>query len=151
MQTLSTHAHERPAMDWALLFVRLIVATIFIAHGSQKLFGAFGGPGMSGAVGMMGMVAWPVAIAEFFGGIGLLVGFLTRFSALSLIGVMVGAIYMVHWKNGFFAGNGGFEFNLALIGLLGALLIAGPGNLALSRALPLPKDPETGRAVPALE
>jgi putative oxidoreductase len=142
---------DRPAVDWALLVARLAVGIIFMAHGAQKLFGAFGGPGLAGVVQMMGPVGYLVAIGEFFGGLGLIVGFLSRFSAAALIVIMLGAIAMVHGKKGFFLDKGGFEYNLALIGLLAPILIAGPGRLAVARFLPLPKARETGRLTPVLE
>jgi len=141
---------DRRAVDVALLVVRLIVGVIFVAHGSQKLFGAFGGPGLAGVVGMMGPVGYLVTIGEFFGGLGLIVGFLSRFSAASLIVVMLGAIGMMHGKNGFFAPEG-FEFPLSLIGLLAAILIAGPGRFAVSHFLPLPKATGPGQTVTVLE
>jgi putative oxidoreductase len=131
--------------------MRVIVGVIFAAHGAQKMFGAFGGAGLSKTAEMMGAIAYPVAIGEFFGGLGLVVGFLCRFSAASLIVVMVGAIATVHGKNGFFLDKGGFEYNLALIGLLGPILILGPGTYAIGRLLPLPKSPRTGRTLPVLE
>ena len=99
------------------------------------MFGVFGGYGMSKTVEAMGMIGYPVMIGEFFGGIGLVFGFLTRFSAASLIVVMLGAIATVHYKNGLFL-PGGFEFNLALIGLLLPILIAGPGKYAVGLKLP---------------
>jgi putative oxidoreductase len=141
---------DRSAVDVALLVARIIVGVIFVAHGSQKLFGAFGGPGLAGVVGMMGPLGYLVTIAEFFGGLGLIVGILSRFSAGALIVVMLGAIGMVHGKNGFFA-PGGFEYPLSLIGLLATILIAGPGRFALSHLLPLPKAAATRRTVAALE
>ena len=87
-----------------------------MAHGAQKLFGAFGGPGLWAIVEMMGPLGYLVAIGEFFGGLGLILGFLSRFSAASIILIMLGAIVMVHGKDGFFAPTG-IEYNLALIGL----------------------------------
>ena len=138
------------AVDVALLVARAVVGIIFMAHGAQKLFGAFGGPGLAGVVQMMGPIGYLVTIGEFFGGLGLVVGFLSRFSAASLIVVMLGAIAQVHGKNGFFA-PAGFEYNLALIGLLATVLIAGPGRLAVGRLLPQPKQVQTGRPVPILE
>src|SRR5262245_29313507 len=118
--------------DWALLSVRLAAGIIFVAHGSQKLFGAFDGPGLEAIVKMLGPVGYLVAIGEFFGALGMIVGFLPRFSAASLIVIMLGAIAKVHWQNGFFLGPKlGFEFNFALIGMLLAILIAGAGRLAL--------------------
>jgi putative oxidoreductase len=107
---------------------------------------------LAGIAKLMGPVGYLVAIGEFFGGLGLIVGFRSRFSAAALIVIMIGAIVMVHGKNGFFLGEpAGFEHNLALIGLLAPILIAGPGSIALGRLLPLPKWAETGRPIPALE
>jgi len=150
---------DRSAVDSALLIVRVIVRVIFVAHGAQKLFGAFGGPGLSAVVAMMGPLGYAVTIGEFFGGLGLIVGFLCRFSAASLIVVMLGAIAMVHGQHGFFLGHAptdtlatsGFEYNLALIGLLAPILIAGPGSFSIGRFLPLPKSAQTGRPIIVLE
>jgi putative oxidoreductase len=129
------------AVDASLLAVRIASGAIFAAHGAQKLFGAFGGTGLQKTIETMGVLGYLVTIGEFFGGLGLVIGFLTRFSAASLILIMLGAIAMVHGKNGFFMSNGGFEYNLALIGLLLPTLIAGPGRYSIGRYLPLPKSP----------
>ena len=99
----------------------------------------------------MGPIGYLVAIGEFFGGLGLIVGFLCRFSAASLIVIMIGAIATVHGKNGFFMSAGGYEYNLALIGLLAPILLAGPGRFSLGRHLPLPKSSKTGRPMAILE
>jgi putative oxidoreductase len=131
--------------------VRAIAGAVFVAHGAQKLFGAFGGPGLEKIVEMMGPIGYLVTIGEFFGGIGLILGFLSRFSAASLIVIMIGAIAMVHGKNGFFLANQGYEYNLALIGLLVPVLLAGPGQYAIGRMLPLPKSPGSDRPVVWLE
>ena len=137
--------HDRSAVDVALLLARVIVGAVFMAHGAQKLFGAFGGPGLSAFVGMMGPIGYLVAIGEFFGGLGIVVGFLSRFSAASIIVIMLGAIAMVHGKVGFFMnwmgnqGGEGFEYHLLAIGILLVILIAGPGRYALARSLPLPR------------
>jgi putative oxidoreductase len=151
---MSTEAYHqnRSAVDWALLIARVIVGIIFVAHGAQKLFGAFGGPGLAGIVEMMGPLGYLVTIGEFFGGLGLIFGFLSRFSAASLIIIMLGAIFMVHGKNGFFLGPApGYEYNLALIGLLATILIAGPGRYALSYCLPLPRAAGSNRPITVLE
>jgi putative oxidoreductase len=142
---------DRPAVDAALLMVRATAGVIMAAHGAQKLFGAFDGPGLAATVEKMGPIGYLVTIGEFFGGLGLVVGFLSRFSAAANIVIMIGAIAMVHGKNGFFLSAGGFEYNLALIGLLAPTLIAGPGAWAVGRFLPLPKSPTTGRPVAVLE
>jgi putative oxidoreductase len=151
MNTLaSTPAHGR-AVDLSLLAVRLVAGVIFTAHGAQKLLGVFGGPGLEKTVEMMGVMGYPVTIGEFFGGIGLVVGFLTRFSAASLIVIMFGAIAMVHGKNGFFMSSDGFEYNLALIGLLLPTLMAGPGRFSVGRVLPLPKTNGSDRPILVFE
>ena len=150
-------------MNAGLLIIRLVFGLVMAAHGAQKLFGAFGGLGLTAMVqpppNGMGPLGYPVTIGEFFGGLGLVVGFLTRFSAASLIVIMLGAIGLVHGQHGFFLGRSptdtlataGFEYNLALIGLLAPILIAGPGRFAIGRFLPLPKSARTGRPVVVLE
>lgn len=140
-----------PAVDLSLLLMRVIVGIIFMAHGAQKLFGAFGGQGMEAVVDNMGIIGYPVAVGEFFGGLGLVIGFLARFSAAANIVIMIGAIAMVHGKNGFFLSAGGYEYNLALIGLLAPILIIGPGRYAIGRLLPLPKSSGTDRPIMVLE
>lgn len=138
-------------VDLSLLVVRLAAGVIFAAHGAQKLFGAFGDEGsLAQLVGFLGPVAYLVAVGEFFGGVGLIIGFLARFSAASLIVIMLGAITMVHGKNGFFLQDMGFEYNVALIGLLLPVFLAGPGRCAIGRLL-LPKLPTTGRPILFLE
>ena len=140
-----TTIRDRSAVDWALLAARVFVGVVFMAHGAQKLFGAFGGPGLSAFVQAMGPLGYLVAVGEFFGGLGLVLGFLSRFSAASIILIMLGAIGMVHAKFGFFmnwmgdqAGEG-FEYHLLAIGIMLPVLIAGPGRFAVGRLLPLPK------------
>ncbi|MEJ2720355.1 MAG: DoxX family protein [bacterium] len=142
---------DRRSVDFAMLAVRVAAGTIFAAHGAQKLFALFGGPGLAGTVQFLGSVGYLVAVGEFFGGLGVLTGFLSRFSAASHIVIMCGAIITVHGKNGFFLSSKGFEYNLALIGLSAAILIAGPGKYAIGRLLPLPKSAKTGRPIVILE
>jgi putative oxidoreductase len=145
--TSDTGIRDRSAVDWALLVARVTVGVIFMAHGAQKLFGAFGGPGLPAVVQMMGPVGYLVTIGEFFGGLGLVFGFLSRFSAASIIVIMLGAIGMVHGKVGFFmnwsgtqAGEG-FEYHLLAIGMLLPIVIAGPGRFAVGRFVTWPKLP----------
>ena len=148
---------DRPALDWALLIARVVVGAIFAVHGAQKLFGAFGGPGLSAVVQMMGPLGYLVTIGEFFGGLGILLGFLSRFSAASLIVIMLGAIAQVHAQFGFFMNwsgkqpGEGFEYHLLAIGLLAVVLLAGPGRLAIGRFLPLPKHADRRQLIPILE
>jgi putative oxidoreductase len=151
MSIATTASHYSTPVDLSLLAVRIVAGAIFAAHGAQKLFGAFGGPGLEKTVEMMGMLGYLVTIGEFFGGLGLIAGFLTRFSAASLIVIMLGAIAMVHGKNGFFMSSGGFEYNLALIGLLLPTLLAGPGGYSIGRMLPLPKARGSSRPILVLE
>jgi len=152
-----TTIRDRSAVDWALLVARIVVGVIFTVHGAQKLFGAFGGPGLSAVVQMMGPLGYLVTVGEFFGGLGLIFGFLSRFSAASIILIMLGAIGMVHSQFGFFmnwtgkqAGEG-FEYHLLAIGILLPIAIAGPGRFAIGRHLPLPKGAGAERVVTVLE
>ncbi|MDT5158942.1 MAG: putative oxidoreductase [Acidobacteriota bacterium] len=156
MQTESNN-YQRSAVDWALLVARVIVGLVFVAHGAQKLFGAFGGPGLSAVVQMMGPLGYLVSVGEFFGGLGLIFGFLSRFSAASLVLIMLGAVFMVHGRFGFFmnwagkqAGEG-FEYHLLAIGTLLPILIAGAGRFAIGRYLPLPKAADGRRPIAVLE
>lgn len=142
---------DRLAVDVALLVVRVVVGAIFMAHGAQKLLGAFGGSGLAATVEAMGPIGYLVTIGEFFGGLGLIIGFLCRFSAAALIVIMLGAIIMVHGQHGFFLSNNGFEYNVALMGLLAPILIAGPGKFAIGRLLPLPKSPHSARPIAVFE
>ena len=126
---------------------RLFLAGVMFPHGAQKLLGWFGGGGFSATMqGMTGMglpavIVFLVIVAEFFGSLGLITGFLTRVSALGITAVMLGAIASVHASNGFFmnwsgkqAGEG-FEYHLLALGIALALLIRGGGLFSVDRAL----------------
>lgn len=123
------------AAAWGPFFLRVAVGAIFIVHGAQKLFGAFGGPGLKGFSGMMTQMglqppmAWATAVAlvEFVGGIFLLLGFMTRLSALLIGVVMAVAVIFVHLSDGFFA----FEFPLILFASCLCLLLTGGGRAAM--------------------
>jgi putative oxidoreductase len=129
--------------DIALLVLRLVLGGVFVAHGAQKLFGSFGGPGIEGTAGFHEQLgikpAKPMAIlaglAEFVGGILMIAGFLAPLAALALIVVMIVAILKVHLRHGFFAASGGYEFNLVLIAVAVALLLAGSGAYGIDAAL----------------
>jgi putative oxidoreductase len=136
---------DRAAVDWSLLVLRVVLGVVFMAHGAQKLFGAFGGPGLAGFVQMIGPVGYLVTVGEFFGGLGLILGLLPRFSAASIIVIMLGAISMVHGKVGFFmnwagsqAGEG-YEYHLLAIASLLFIVIAGPGRFAVTHLVPWPR------------
>ncbi|MBX3437028.1 MAG: DoxX family protein [Planctomycetaceae bacterium] len=151
MNQVLTGSRDRFLVDVSLLVMRVIVGTIMAAHGAQKLFGVFGGIGMAEFAKMMGPVAYLVAIGEFFGGLGIVVGLLSRFSAASNLVIMLGAIAMVHGKNGFFLQNQGYEYNLALIGLLFPIVLVGPGRFTIGSYLPFPKSKHTGKPILFLE
>jgi putative oxidoreductase len=133
--------------DVALTTLRLVLGIVFFAHGAQKMLGWFGGFGFHGTMGFfehMGMPA-PVALliicTEFFGGLGLIVGLLTRIAALGIGVEMIGAIFMVHLPNGFFMNwmgtqkGEGFEYHLLAIAIAAALLLRGAGAFSVDRAL----------------
>ena len=127
------------ACDTILLILRIILGIIFMAHGAQKLFGIFGGKGIPGTISMiksLGFIlpvffAWILAISEFFGGLGVVLGIFPRISSASISIVMLVAIFTIHISNGFFNMNGGIEFNLLLIGVAISIFIAGAGKFSL--------------------
>ncbi len=140
--------------SWSTVVVRVVLGIIFLAHGGQKVLGWFGGYGLKGTVGYLtsiGLalpVAYLVCFFELLGGIGLILGLLTRVAALAVIVVMIGAIAKVHWQHGFFVnwsltpGKGhGYEANLAFLAMAVACLIAGGGALSLDRLLLGPAAP----------
>lgn len=128
--------------DVGLLILRIVLGIIFIGHGAQKLFGMFGGPGIGGVTGffgslgvpMPGVMAWVVGFFEFFGGIFVLIGLLTPVGGVMIATVMVFAIALVHLSKGFWNGNGGVEFPLALLAAALALVFAGPGRYSVEGA-----------------
>jgi len=133
--------------DVTLTILRLVLGVVFFAHGAQKLLGWFGGYGLTATVGAfthMGMpapIVYLIIATEFFGGLGLILGFLTRIPALGIGCLMVGAIFLVHLPNGFFmnwANNQkgeGIEYHLMAIAMAAVLLLRGAGAFSVDRAL----------------
>ena len=128
---------------WFTVPVRLALAAVFIAHGSQKVLGTCNGPGVktyiSGNTPFAFMrPAWlwlaAAAFSEFLGGILVGLGFLTRVAAFFISCVMLTAIIGVHWPGGFFANNRGYEYPLSLLAMALALLIAGGGQASVDRS-----------------
>jgi len=118
-------------LNLGLAVLRVAVATIFIRHGAQKLF-VFGFAGVTGAFTHMG-VPFPglmgplIGVLEFFGGIALVIGLLTRLVALGLVFDMLGAILLVQLKRGF----SGFELEFLLLGSSLALVLTGAGGFSV--------------------
>jgi putative oxidoreductase len=130
-------------MNFSRLLVRVVVGALFVGHGTQKLFGILGGPGLEGTQQMMtGLQLHPAkrnavaaGAAETVGGSLLLTGLATPLASASLIGAMITAIRKVHWRNGIWSANGGYEYNLMLIAALLALTESGPGPVSLDQQL----------------
>ena len=128
---------------WGPLALRVPIGIIFVAHGAQKLFGAFGGYGLEGTGQFMAslgltpgyLMALLAGGAEFFGGLALLFGLLVRPAAAALAVAMVVAILSVHIGHGLFLANNGYEFGLALLAAAVALLIGGGGRLSVDATL----------------
>jgi putative oxidoreductase len=124
-----------------VLPLRLIAGIIFVAHGGQKLFAWFGGYGLGGtgqwmeSIGLSPgyLMALMAGSAEFFGGILLIIGFLTRPTALILAITMLVAIFTVHINNGLFMSDNGYEFGLSLIAITLALFIQGGGKYSIDK------------------
>jgi putative oxidoreductase len=126
--------------DVSLTALRVIAGIVFFAHGAQKMLGWFGGYGFHGTMGFFthemhlpAVLAFLAICAEFFGGLGLIVGFLTRIAAFGVLCNMVAAILLVHHNYGFFMNWGGdqkgegFEYHLLAIAVMLAIIIKGAG------------------------
>jgi len=137
--------------DAAIAILRLALGVVFFAHGAQKMLGWFGGYGFTGTMGFFtGMLHIPAVFAflaiaaEFFGGLGLLFGLLTRVAAFGIACNMIVAVAMVHHQFGFFmnwtgAQKGeGYEYHLVLLAALVVLVIRGAGAASVDRLLSSP-------------
>lgn len=129
--------------NFAPLALRVPAGIISMAHGSQKLFGWFGGYGLEGTSKFMAsmglepgmLMATLAGSGEFFGGLLLLIGLMTRPAAAITAFTMLVAIFSVHIEHGLFLSNGGFEYALALFAVSISLLISGGGKCAMDNSL----------------
>lgn len=132
--------------DRAVALLRLVLGAVFFAHGAQKALGWFGGYGLSATMGAMthqmgipAVFAGLAIAAEFLGGLGLMVGLLSRVAALGIAVEMAVAVAIVHAQNGFFMNwsgsqkGEGFEYHLLAIGIALALVVKGAGAFSVDR------------------
>jgi putative oxidoreductase len=132
--------------DWLQTVIRITLGVVFFAHGSQKVLGWFGGPGLKETMrtmheflGLPTPLALLAVAAEFLGGLGLIVGLLSRVAAIGIAVTMVVAILMVHGRYGLFLnwfgdrkGNG-YEYHLLAIALAAEIVVRGSGAASLDR------------------
>jgi putative oxidoreductase len=132
----------------AIAILRLTLGVVFFAHGAQKMLGWFGGYGFAGTMGFFtnnmhlpAALAFLAIAAEFFGGLGLIAGLLTRIAAFGITVNMVVAILTVHLPNGFFMNwtgtqkGEGFEYHLVVLAITVFLMIKGGGAASVDRAI----------------
>jgi putative oxidoreductase len=128
---------------FATLALRIPIGITFMAHGAQKLFAWFGGYGLEGtgqwmdSIGLTPgyLLALMAGSAEFFGGLALLIGLLVRPAAFTLAITMLVAIFSVHFTNGLFMSNNGYEFGLALLAASASLAMSGAGKISIDAIL----------------
>jgi putative oxidoreductase len=126
-------------VDLALLLLRAASSAPFIDHGSAILFGWFGGPGTARFAATHHwpvVVAYLIGLAQVAGAVALASGVLFRIGAVSIIAVMLGAIFLVHLSHGFDVSNGGMEYALTQLLIASALLLTGPGRYSLEFLMP---------------
>lgn len=133
--------------DLVLTFARFILGIVFFAHGAQKMLGWFGGYGFSATVGAFTKMGMPAALVyfvifvEFFGGLSMLFGLLSRLGGLGMTALMLGAIFTIHIHVGFFMNwygtqkGEGYEFHLLAIALAVLIMVRGAGALSLDRLI----------------
>jgi putative oxidoreductase len=130
-------------MTFGTILLRLVLGLALAAHGSQKLFGLFGGGGLTGTRKFFAglgfrtplAMAFVAGLSELGGGLLFAFGLVTPLAALALTVVMLNAIGTVHWKKGFFNSAGGYEYNLLILATAVAVTATGPGRLSLDHAL----------------
>jgi putative oxidoreductase len=125
-------------LDHAIALLRIVVGLLMMGHGAQKLFGWFGGHGLSGTAGWFDSLAMPmpkglsmfVGVCELVGGLLFALGLVTPLAALAISAVALGAM-AYHWPNGLWVSQNGFEYPLVLLAVAAAVGLAGPGAYAL--------------------
>jgi putative oxidoreductase len=131
------------SVNSGLLILRVVVGLMLAGHGAQKVFGWWGGTGMTAWIGAMNRMrirpaspwAWASAMAELLGGLAVAIGFLSPLGSFAIAGSMLVAIALVHWPKGFWVSKGGYEFNLLIIATVSALAVIGPGSYSLDHLL----------------
>ena len=126
-------------MSYGILLLRLVLGFSLAAHGAQKLFGSFGGPGPRGTAGSFQslhfrapmLLALAAGLSELGGGLLIAAGLLTPLGSLAIAVVMLNAIGTAHWRNGFWNSRGGYEFNLLILATAVALAATGGGRFSL--------------------
>ena len=122
-------------VSWPM--IRIVAGLWLVPHGAQKLFGAFGGKGMAATIegfaglGIPPFLTYVAACTEFFGGLLIAVGLFTRFAAAAATILLLVATFAVHWKNGFFAGSGGYEYALFWAVVAFAIFLRGGGPFSI--------------------
>ncbi|MGW2707154.1 DoxX family protein [Streptomyces sp. NPDC001340] len=129
------------AADWGLLLVRLTFGLLMAAHGAQKLFGIFGGDGLTATGRLFASIGYRPgklfavigSLSEFLGGLGLALGLFTPLAAAALIGMMINAMVTVTGAHGLWDADGGVEYSVCITVVAIAIAAIGPGRLALDR------------------
>lgn len=121
--------------ELAALLSRVFCGIAFLVHGTPKVMNLSDTVTSFQGMGFPGWMAFPVAFLEFFGGLLLIVGFLTRILAAVFVIEMVVAAVQVHFPSGFDVFEGGYEYNLALVVLLTTVLLIGPGRASIDAAI----------------
>ena len=135
----SSNSPSSSQHNLALLVLRVACSLVFLYHGSAILFGSFGGPGPAGFSAFMHTpiaVGYLVGLAQFAGGLAILMGVLFRTGAVCIIIVMLGAIFLVHFSHGCDVSKGGLEYAFTELCLAFALFLIGPGAYSLNSSLP---------------
>jgi putative oxidoreductase len=130
-------------MDFGLLLIRVVIGLLLIGHGTQKLFGWFGGGGLAGTSSYFRSLGyWPPRLmagmaggAELFAGLSLAFGLVTPLGVAALIGVMLNVAIAAHRGNGLWVAGDGYEYPLVLATVAAAIGFTGPGAISLDARL----------------